>query len=132
MTPEEMKALDLVFNLLMRTILAIGGIAGAVAAILALFRQIKGKTATGKLEAEQAKINEKLSRDYERLNDHDERIQRVEKSLSTRDEETKKINDALAKLGTALAASLNHQIDGNGVEDLRKQRDSLNEYFYHK
>lgn len=46
------------------------------------------------------------------------------------EEDMESIHDALSVLGLALSELINHELTGNDEDELKKQQDNLNEFFY--
>lgn len=59
-----------------------------------------------------------LMKPIRKLDDHEQRIQTLEKTV-----ENSKVTDRY--ITRALNAIVNHMIDGNGIEDLKKVRDEF-------
>ena len=66
------------------------------------------------LRQRERSVDEKLRRDNDRLN-----------ALEKASEEQQKTNAVLFR---AILAQINHELDGNHIDGLRKSRDEINEY----
>ena len=100
----------------LKTLLAIfGGITivlGGISAIVKLFTPFKN------LQKRVDNHDEKLARDFEKFKSLDCGMQEVEES-----------NRIICK---SLLVLLNHEITGNGVDTLKKQRDALEQFLINK
>lgn len=93
-------------------------------------------TPTGKLRTQVDTNTKHLSEDFERFKSMEKRMVdielRLDKSEQERAEESKKLTESLNIIGTSVASILNHMIDGNGIEEMKKERDQLIGHFINK
>ena len=93
-------------------------------------------TPTGKLKTQVESNTKHLSEDFERFKIMEKRLVdielRMDKSEKERAEESKRLTDSLNIIGTSVASILNHMIDGNGIEEMKKERDQLIGHFINK
>lgn len=103
-------------DITVQTILAFFGgitcIAGGISALAKLFNPIK------KLKEKVEEHEQKLDKDYVRMNTIDDLMKEVEKS-----------NEVICQ---SLFVLLNHEITGNSVNKLKEQRDRLEDYLIKK
>ena len=93
-------------------------------------------TPTGRLKTQVESNTKHLSEDFERFKRLEKKIDdielRIDKSEKERAEESKKLTESLNIIGTSVASILNHMIDGNGIEEMKKERDQLIGHFINK
>ena len=125
-TPNEF---EMTWSLIGKVGMALACIVGIVKA----YHFLRSQTAVAKLEEIAEKHSECIAKDKARLDNVDDQIVNIDKRLDTveklRAEETKRINESLTMLGTAQTALLNHMIDGNGIEEMVKERNELQKFF---
>ena len=126
----------------METQFTLNDILSTFAVIVAIVAGIKALqflfsiSPTGKLKAQVDANTKHLNEDFEkfktierRLNAIDHRLDEAEKS---RDAEVRGLTESLNIIGTSVASILNHMIDGNGVEEMKGERDRLIGHFINK
>lgn len=93
-------------------------------------------TPTGKLKVQVEKNTKHLEQDFEKFkvleNDISSIKMKIEQSERERAEDSKKLNASLNMIGTSVASILNHMIDGNGIEEMKEERDRLMTHFINK
>ena len=93
-------------------------------------------TPTGKLKQQVEDNTKHLANDFERFKEIDAKLSTMEKRLEAaeraRAEESQKLNESLNMIGTSVASILNHMIDGNGVEEMKEERNKLMTHFINK
>lgn len=91
---------------------------------------------SSKLAMQVKENSEKLQNDYNRLDKLDERLERLEtrmdESERERSEETRIINQSLNMLGKSQISMLRHFIDGNGIEEMKREAEKLTSFFIDK
>jgi hypothetical protein len=94
--------------------------------IIKSVKYLKSQTSVAKLEKRVSIHDDYLTTDKRRLDEMDKKIKSME---TDRIEESRRINESLTMLGTSLTAILNHMIDGNGIEEMKKEREQLQNFF---
>ena len=62
----------------------------------------------------------------------DERIKNIEQQVSRSQDQIKEVNEGIKMLGKAEISLINHLIDGNGIDAMRKEVKELTDYFIEK
>jgi hypothetical protein len=113
----------------------LGTVAVVVTGIKAL-QFLFSLTPTGKLKLQVEANTKHLAEDFERFKTIDKKITDIEFKLETADkqraEESQKLNASLNMIGTSVASILNHMIDGNGVDEMKEERDRLTSHFINR
>ena len=93
-------------------------------------------TPTGKLKAQVDKNTQHIAEDFERFKSIEKKIidieLRLDKSERERAEEARRLTESLNIIGASVASILNHMIDGNGIEEMKSERDRLINHFINK
>ena len=103
-------------------------IAGAIGTIVAGIKGVQylfSLTPTSKLQAQVNKHSEYLTKDRDRLDEHDLHLKQIDRKLESADQKTEEIRTSINTLGIALATLINHEIDGNDKNKLIEVRDDL-------
>ena len=126
----------------METQFTLNDILSTLAVIVAIVAGIKALqflfsiSPIGKLKTQVESNTKHLNDDFEkfktiekRLNDIDDRLDKAEES---RNAEVRGLTESLNIIGTSVASILNHMIDGNGIEEMKGERDRLIGHFINK
>ena len=93
-------------------------------------------TPTGKLKQQVDKNTEHLQADFERFKKLESEISNINSKIDQmereRSEDTKKLTASLNMIGSSVASILNHMIDGNGIDEMKTERDKLMIHFINK
>ena len=123
-------------NLDFDAFLQICGWIGVIVAAIKGAQFLFSITPTGKLK-EQVEANTKhLAEDFERFKRIEQDVTEIKARLdiaeTERAEESKRLTESLNMIGTSVASILNHMIDGNGVTEMKEERDRLIGHFINK
>ena len=118
-----------------RVLDVLGWVALFVAALKGL-QYIFSLLPSSKLALQVKENTEKLQKDYTRLDKLNERLdsleQRINESEKERAEETRLINQSLNMLGKSQISMLRHFVDGNGIEEMKREAEKLTSFFIDK
>lgn len=118
-----------------RVLDVLGWVALFVAALKGL-QYIFSLLPSSKLALQVKENTEKLQKDYNRLDKLNERLdsleQRINESEKERAEETRLINQSLNMLGKSQISMLRHFVDGNGIEEMKREAEKLTSFFIDK
>lgn len=122
---ETVAEINALWILLGKTSVFVGLVVGLVQGI----RYLAGLMPSSKLARRAQDMETKLKTDFERLNEHDRRLTKLEAEV----EETKKsidqVNEGIQRLGRSQISLLNHLANGNGVDEMRNEAKDLTEFF---
>ena len=107
-------------------------VVAGIKAIQFLFSQTLLSQVKTQVDANTKHLNEdfeKFKTIERRLNAIDHRLDEAEKS---RDAEVRGLTESLNIIGTSVASILNHMIDGNGITEMKEERDRLIGHFINK
>ena len=118
-----------------RVLDVLGWVALFVAALKGL-QYIFSLLPSSKLALQVKENTEKLQKDYNRLDKLNERLdsleRRINESEKERAEETRLINQSLNMLGKSQISMLRHFVDGNGIEEMKREAEKLTSFFIDK
>lgn len=65
-----------------------------------------------------------------RVNLLEKKVEVLEGDSTSRGTQASSLAESVNLLGLAMSSMINHMIDNNGIEELKKEREKLNAYFY--
>ena len=122
MSPTEIEALWSILGKVGAGVVAIAAAIKAIQLIISLLP-------TSKLEIRVQKCEENLDKDFKHLEHIDMEIMEIKKGQDSYKEELQKAVKGINKIGTSQITLLRHMIDGDGIDDMRKEADDLTKFF---
>jgi len=105
---------------------------GTIVSIVAFIKAVeylKDKSSVTKLSKRLDEHDKKLQQDYEHFQANEHRLNGIEKRLDNTDHSISELNESVNLIGKSMLYTINHNIDGNGIEELKKIRKDMTEYF---
>ncbi len=107
-------------------------VSGGIKALEYLF----SKTPIAHLKAEIDKMKAQLTDTNQLLKEHERELREHNRAIMSISEELaaqrRHLNVAIDKLGTSQISILNHMITGNGITELKQDRDDLTDFFVNR
>ena len=121
------------FEISLNQILEVLGVIAIVVTGIKGIQFLFSLTPTGKLKAQVEANTKHLADDFEKFKTIESKINDIEKKLEKAEQErvldSQKLTESLNIIGTSVASVLNHMIDGNGIEEMKEERDKLIGHF---
>lgn len=100
--------------------------------IIGLWKAVEflwSKSPSYKLGSRLETAEKRLERGDKRFEEIDMRIKNIEQQVNSSQEQIKEVNKGIQMLGKAEISLINHLIDGNGIDAMRKEVKELTDYF---
>lgn len=110
----------------------IGKALAVLTVIVGLFKAAEylwSKTPTAKIETRLDSAEKRLEAGDKRFEELDRRIQSIEEQVGETQKQINEVNEGIKMLGKAEVSLFRHFIDGNGVDQMKKEVKDLTDYF---
>ena len=122
LTQSEIEALWSIAGKIGAAIVALGG-------FVKMAQYLFSITPTSRLGVRVKKCEMLLEKDYQHLQQIDSDIKDIRKEHEADRAELRNAVKGINKLGTSQISLLHHMIDGNGIEEMKKEADDLTKFF---
>lgn len=122
---ETVLEINATWALIGKTLAVLTVIVGLVKAVEYLW----AKTPTAKIEARMNTAEKRLEAGDKHFEELDKKIQSIEERVSDTQKQINEVNEGIKMLGKAEVSLFNHFINGNGVEQMKKEVKDLTDYF---
>lgn len=110
----------------------IGKALAVLTVIVGLFKAVEylwAKTPTAKIESRLETAEKRLEDGDKHFDELDRRIQSIEEQVGETQKQINEVNEGVKMLGKAEVSLFRHFIDGNGVDQMKKELKDLTDYF---
>ena len=110
----------------------IGKALAVLTVIVGLFKAVEylwSKTPTAKIESRLETAEKRLEDGDKHFDELDTRIRKIEEQVSATQKQINEVNEGIKMLGKAEVSLFNHFINGNGVDEMKREVKDLTDYF---
>ena len=114
------------------TWILVGKILAILTVVVGLFKAVEylwTKTPTAKIESRLETAEKRLEKGDKHFEELDNRIKKIEEQVSETQKQISEVNAGVKMLGKAEISLFRHFIDGNGVDQMKKEVKDLTDYF---
>ena len=110
----------------------VGKILAILTVIVGLIKAVEflwDKSPTSKIESRLKEAELRLEKGDKRFDEIDRKIISIEEKIDRTQDQIKEISKGIQMLGKAEISLINHMINGNGIDEMRKEVKELTDYF---
>ena len=122
MTPQDLTTVWTVF-------VSVGVGIGVVVAFIKGVQYLFEVSPTGKLSERVKKIEDHDTKDLERFNQLEQRIENLESKVNESNNKISRIDEGIQRLGKSQILLLRHFATGNGQKEMAEEANDLTDYF---
>ena len=107
----------------------IGAIIAVAVSIISGAKYLYSLFPTAKLEKRMSAVEDTQKKNIDRLQEVDRKIENLTERVQSTDDELKKLNEGINRIGKSQILLLRHFCTGNGQQEMMKEADDLTSFF---